>query len=132
MNILVLGFIAAAMSITTFYRSSLKASKNHYNAGYEAALKDLMTVIQQGVSAGGIGIEDESGMTIGRVMDWIEARLEAVKIKDSEEEEEEEEKESKGKALGTSIKAGGVNDARDKAKGKAKTSGETVRVGIQM
>ncbi|TDL15985.1 hypothetical protein BD410DRAFT_678713, partial [Rickenella mellea] len=72
-------FKAAALSITTLYRSSLNTSKQAYNAGYAAACTDLLSVIQQGVSLGGAGEEGgEGGMTIGRVMDWVEARLEAI------------------------------------------------------
>jgi hypothetical protein len=58
-------------------------------------------MIQQGVSVGGVVGSSASGvgpmeegagnaMTIGKVMDWIEARLEAVKSREEEEEEEEE------------------------------------------
>ncbi len=48
-------------------------------------------MIQHGVSAGGIDNgESREGVTIGRVMDWTEARLEALKQKDEEEEEDEE------------------------------------------
>jgi hypothetical protein len=50
-------------------------------------------MIQQGVSVGGVAEMNEGdadGMTIGRVMDWIEARLEAVKSREEEEEEDEE------------------------------------------
>jgi hypothetical protein len=51
-------------------------------------------MIQQGVSVGGSGLSD--GMTIGRVMDWIEARLDAVKSREEEEEEEEEREKGHG------------------------------------
>ncbi|KAF4590452.1 hypothetical protein AB1N83_005132 [Pleurotus pulmonarius] len=88
-------FKAAALSITTLYRSSRTASKRAYNAGYSAAYKDLLMMIQQGVSAGGITTSDsqggmDDGMTIGRVMDWIEARLEAIRSREEEEDEDEE------------------------------------------
>ncbi|THU84316.1 hypothetical protein K435DRAFT_406146 [Dendrothele bispora CBS 962.96] len=88
-------FKAAALSITTLYRSSRSASKRAYNAGYAAACNDLLMMIQQGVSVGGIdasesGSSSESGMTIGKVMDWIEARMEAIKSREEEEDEEEE------------------------------------------
>lgn len=54
-------------------------------------------MIQHGVSAGGIDNgESREGMTIGRVMDWTEARLQALRQKDEEEDEDEErEKERK-------------------------------------
>ncbi|KAF8624310.1 hypothetical protein AX15_005940 [Amanita polypyramis BW_CC] len=87
-------FKAAALSITTLYRSSRETSKRAYDAGYTAACQDLLNMIQQGVSASGIdNDESRGGMTIGRVMDWTEARLEALKQKEEEEEEEEREKE---------------------------------------
>ncbi|KAF8716580.1 hypothetical protein AX14_009172 [Amanita brunnescens Koide BX004] len=90
-------FKAAALSITTLYRSSRETSKRAYDAGYAAACQDLLNMIQHGVSAGGIDNgESREGVTIGRVMDWTEARLEALKQKDEEEEEDEErEKERK-------------------------------------
>ncbi|EEB93461.1 hypothetical protein MPER_07877 [Moniliophthora perniciosa FA553] len=81
---LVNNFKAAALSITTLFRSSRHASKRAYNAGYAAACNDLLMMIQQGVSVGGIdtpgsGASAESGgMTIGKVMDWIEARMEEI------------------------------------------------------
>ncbi|KXN83189.1 hypothetical protein AN958_01703 [Leucoagaricus sp. SymC.cos] len=48
-------FKAAALSITTLYRSSRQNAKRAYNAGYAAACQDLLTMIQQGVSVGGLG-----------------------------------------------------------------------------
>ncbi|KIM89683.1 hypothetical protein PILCRDRAFT_38447, partial [Piloderma croceum F 1598] len=82
-------FKAAALSITTLYRSSRQTSKRAYNAGYGAACQDLLVMIQQGVSVGGVAdpssamsesMREATGneMTIGKVMDWVEARLEAV------------------------------------------------------
>ncbi|KAF5378590.1 hypothetical protein D9615_007105 [Tricholomella constricta] len=93
-------FKAAALSITTLYRSSRKNSKRAYNAGYAAACQDLLTMIQQGVSLNPSASShdpEQGGMTIGRVMDWTEARLEAIKSREEEEDEEEErEKEKEG------------------------------------
>ncbi|KAG6377954.1 hypothetical protein JVT61DRAFT_14748 [Boletus reticuloceps] len=87
-------FKAAALSITTLYRSSRHASKRAYNAGYATACQDLMIMIQQGVSAGGIAPSDHNAhsgeMTVGRILDWIEARLDAVKSREEEEDEDEE------------------------------------------
>ncbi|KAA1466983.1 hypothetical protein DENSPDRAFT_767241 [Dentipellis sp. KUC8613] len=82
-------FKAAALSITTLYRSSRTTSKRAYNAGYAAACQDMLQMIQQGVSDS--ESEGGSGMpTIGRVMDYIEARLEAIRAREEEEEEDEE------------------------------------------
>ncbi|KAG6817557.1 hypothetical protein H0H87_006934 [Tephrocybe sp. NHM501043] len=93
-------FKAAALSITTLYRSSRKNSKRAYNAGYAAACQDLLTMIQQGVSLNPSAPShdpEQGGLTIGRVMDWTEARLEAIKSREEEEDEEEErEKEREG------------------------------------
>ncbi|KAK7059653.1 hypothetical protein R3P38DRAFT_2837084 [Favolaschia claudopus] len=86
-------FKAAALSITTLYRSSRNASKRAYNSGYAAACRDLMEMLQLGVSDTHTLVPDshqEAGMTIGRVMDWVEARLDAVRSREEEEDEEDE------------------------------------------
>ena len=87
------------MSITTLYRSSRKNSKRAYNAGYAAACRDLLNFIQQGVSASDVGPSPsndlEGGMTIGKVMDWTEARVDAIKAREEEEEEDEEREKDK-------------------------------------
>ncbi|KAJ6578607.1 hypothetical protein B0H10DRAFT_2101351 [Mycena sp. CBHHK59/15] len=87
-------FKAAALSITTLYRSSRHASKRAYNAGYAAACRDLMEMLQLGVSDSYTLVpgrnQEEAGMTIGRVMDWVEARLDAVRSREEEEDEEDE------------------------------------------
>ncbi|KAH9476631.1 hypothetical protein JR316_0010544 [Psilocybe cubensis] len=91
-------FKAAALSITTLYRSSRKNSKRAYNAGYAAACQDLLTFIQQGVSAdvghspasSSHAVVEGGGMTIGRVMDWTEARVDAIKAREEEEDEDED------------------------------------------
>ncbi|KAJ7731153.1 hypothetical protein DFH07DRAFT_847782 [Mycena maculata] len=87
-------FKAAALSITTLYRSSRHASKRAYNSGYAAACRDLMQMLQLGVSDSHTLVTDrnqeEAGMTIGRVMDWVEARLDAVRCREEEEDEEDE------------------------------------------
>ncbi|KAH7911842.1 hypothetical protein BJ138DRAFT_1135114 [Hygrophoropsis aurantiaca] len=93
-------FKAAALSITTLYRSSRHASKRAYNAGYATACQDLLMMIQQGVSTGGMAPStsnrpDSNEMTIGRIMDWIEARLEAVRSREEEEDEDEEKEKEK-------------------------------------
>jgi hypothetical protein len=87
------------LSITTLYRSSRKNSKRAYNAGYAAACQDLLNFIQQGVSASDVGPSPsndlEGGMTIGKVMDWTEARVDAIKAREEEEEEDEEREKDK-------------------------------------
>ncbi|KAF8554052.1 hypothetical protein OG21DRAFT_1413282 [Imleria badia] len=95
-------FKAAALSITTLYRSSRHASKRAYNAGYAAACQDLMIMIQQGVSTGGIAPSDHNAlggeMTVGRILDWIEARMDAVKSREEEEDEDEEREKERERA----------------------------------
>ena len=87
-------FAAAALSITTLYRSSRTTSKKAYNAGYASACQDLLQMIQQAVSDS--ESEGGSGMpTIERVMDWVEARLEAIRAREEEEEEDEEQSPAK-------------------------------------
>lgn len=78
------------MSITTLYRSSKRTSKRAYNAGYAAACQDLLLMIQQGVSAGETSDVDGGSVTIGRIMDYVEARLEAIKSREEEEDEDDE------------------------------------------
>ncbi|KAK7677233.1 hypothetical protein QCA50_019827 [Cerrena zonata] len=87
-------FKAAALSLTTLYKTSKKTSKRAYNAGYSAACHDLLLMIQQGVSAGESS-EGGGGMTIGRIMDYIEARLEAIRSQEEEEDEDEERERAK-------------------------------------
>ena len=74
-------------------------------------------MIQQGVSVGGLGISmpssssdaSDDGMTIGRVMDWTEARLEAIKAQEEEEDEEEEREGEKERTRSTSCVLPGHN-----------------------
>ena len=47
-------------------------------------------MIQQGVSVGDTSDADGRGMTIGRIMDYLEARLEAIRSREEEEEEDDE------------------------------------------
>ena len=56
-------------------------------------------MIQQGVS------DSETPLSIGRVMDWVEARLEAVRAREEEELEEDEETSSKKEGQASKLKA---------------------------
>lgn len=69
-------------------------------------------MIQQGVSVGGttepsspnsrsLGGSGGNEMTIGKVMDWIEARLEAIKSREEEEDEDEEKERTRNSAYAT-------------------------------
>ena len=53
-------------------------------------------MIQQGVSAGG-NHTGENPMSVGRIMDWVEARCDAVKAREEEEDEEEQKEKDKEK-----------------------------------
>jgi hypothetical protein len=44
---------------------------------------------------------ERGGMTIGRIMDWVEARLEAIRSADEEEQEEQEREEEKEEKRGS-------------------------------
>jgi len=57
-------------------------------------------MIQQGVSV------SETPPTIGRVMDWVEARLEAIRAREEEEDEEDEENANKKDGQVGKLKAG--------------------------
>lgn len=115
-------FPAAAQALTMLYRSSQKASKRHFDAGYATALDDLLSVIQHGVSAGpdpNLPASDvEGGMTIGRVLDWIEARQEGLRTKAREDEEDEEERDTKSKAGSSklAVETSKATDGCDKVK----------------
>ncbi|KAJ3933317.1 MAG: hypothetical protein NXY57DRAFT_1067205 [Lentinula lateritia] len=116
-------FKAAALSITTLYRSSRNASKRAYNAGYASACNDILLMIQQGVSVEGIehaqnhgssetgstapSSSQSKGMTIGKVMDWIEARMEAIKSREEEEDEEEERERERERATTSTANTAG-------------------------
>lgn len=59
-------------------------------------------MIQQGVSTSGLETHSSNGtttdgMTIGKVMDWAEARLEEIRAREEEEDEEEEKEKEKEK-----------------------------------
>lgn len=51
-------------------------------------------MIQQGVSAGG-NHTGENPMSVGRIMDWVEARCDAIKAREEEEDEEEQKEKEK-------------------------------------
>ncbi|KAL5498855.1 hypothetical protein ACEPAH_1373 [Sanghuangporus vaninii] len=116
-------FKVAAQSLTLLYRSSQKAARRHFDAGYAMALDDILSVVQHGVSAGPDVNTSEKDATeavsIGRILDWIEARQESLRLKAREEEEEEEERDTKTKtkpSLASKPVAGlsRLGDSRDK------------------
>ncbi|KZW03013.1 hypothetical protein EXIGLDRAFT_728555 [Exidia glandulosa HHB12029] len=65
-------FKDAALSITTLYRASLAAQQRAHNAGYAAALQDVLSFVQTELSTSG------QAMDVGAVMDWVEARAASV------------------------------------------------------
>lgn len=99
-----LSYSAAALALTTLYRSSQQSAKRHYDAGYDsgylAALDDFTSIIQHGVStsaasASNLNFANEHAMSIGWVMDWIEARSEVMRSKGRGNGGDEEEEENK-------------------------------------
>lgn len=80
-------------------------------------------MIQQGVSVEGIehaqnhgssetgstapSSSQSKGMTIGKVMDWIEARMEAIKSREEEEDEEEERERERERATTSTANTAG-------------------------
>ena len=66
----------------------------HYDAGYLAALADILAIIQDGVSASG-AVAAGSGVTVARVMDWIDTRRDAIRARVEEQDEEDRENRSK-------------------------------------
>lgn len=90
-------FRAAALVLTQFYKSSLHTSNQAYSAGYKACLEEIQGHIQASLSVPHHGVEgDESnssenaGRTLGRLMDWIEARQEAFKLQAEDEQEDQQ------------------------------------------
>ncbi|KZT05098.1 uncharacterized protein LAESUDRAFT_737657 [Laetiporus sulphureus 93-53] len=118
-------FKAAALALTTLYRSSRRTSKRAYNAGYATACQDLLLMIQQGVSAGDSSDSTGHGMTIGRIMDYIEARLEAIKSREEEEDEDEEKERERAKPTATASNVPLTGSAAPRSTG-AKPSGGSV------
>ncbi|KAF5326065.1 hypothetical protein D9611_000703 [Ephemerocybe angulata] len=115
-------FKAAALSITTLYRSSRKNAKRAYNTGYATACQDLLNFIQHGVAA-----VDGGGMTIGRVMDWTEARLDAIKSVEEDEDEDEEREKERGRpgpsGAGVSTAAGAAASSKPEHARKPQPAG---------
>ena len=113
--------------MTLLYRSSQKAAKRHFDAGYATALEDLLSVIQHGVSASAdpTSAESSEGVSISRILDWIEARQESIRIKAREEEEDEEERDNRNrsgpanKPAIPAIRTSGAVDVRDKTKARS-------------
>jgi len=87
-------------------------------------------MIQQGVSTGGVALSGSNSpagdvMTIGRIMDWIEARMEAVKAREEEEDEDEEREKEKEKARGSVPTS--HNDANKGSSARAVFPADTAR-----
>lgn len=80
--------IAAAMSITTLYRASRASSQRAYNNGYIAALEDLRSICSDvSRTDGGQG---SNASQVARILHWIDARLEAVRLESRDEDEEDD------------------------------------------
>ena len=68
-------------------------------------------MIQQGVSSGESSDPNGGGMTIGRIMDYIEARLEAIKSREEEEDEDEEKDRERERERERALVGGGPTKA---------------------
>ncbi|GHJ88661.1 hypothetical protein NliqN6_5063 [Naganishia liquefaciens] len=104
-------FKAAALSITNLYKSSVHTSKHAYSAGYGACLNDIQQILEASLSGPSASSHTQynnperlrqlaqdqdastAGRTLARLMDWIEARQEAMKL-EAEDEKEEEQREA--------------------------------------
>jgi len=77
---------------TTFHRSS-----QQYIKGYSDACNDILVMLQQGLGSGlSSGVEsDRQGMSISTLLDWIQSRMEAIKVTGKDEEEETDGEEEK-------------------------------------
>ncbi|KAH8832050.1 hypothetical protein DL96DRAFT_1812780 [Flagelloscypha sp. PMI_526] len=74
-------FKGAALALTTLYKSSRDQSKRAYDAGYEAACRDVLAILQA---------EAANADVSRHVSKWLEARIDAVKGEDASEEDEDE------------------------------------------
>jgi len=83
-NDLMLKFKDAAMSITNLYRASQGSSKRAHGAGYAAALADVRAFVQSGLSGSG-----SSEIDIAALLDWCDARAEAMRVQDSDDDRDE-------------------------------------------
>ncbi|KAK1926492.1 hypothetical protein DB88DRAFT_482050 [Papiliotrema laurentii] len=66
-------FRAAALSITTLYKSSLGATKQAFHSGYSACLSDVLSTVQSSIASG-----QDASQTLSRLMDWVEGREAAM------------------------------------------------------
>ncbi|RSH78833.1 uncharacterized protein EHS24_001752 [Apiotrichum porosum] len=76
-------FRAAALSITTLYKSSLALNKHAYQVGYSAALADVLSKLQSDIAAG-----EDAASALARLMDWTEARQTAMAAFAADDEEQ--------------------------------------------
>ncbi|PWN36386.1 uncharacterized protein FA14DRAFT_54704 [Meira miltonrushii] len=98
-------FKAAALQLTTLYRTSLSASNRSYATGYAQSLSDILDVVllrlqQPAATAPGFQRGESSnsqGDTDREELKWLvrylRARIEAIRVEGEEEEKEESEEE---------------------------------------
>ncbi|KAL7418633.1 hypothetical protein Q5752_007091 [Cryptotrichosporon argae] len=75
-------FRSAAMAMTTLYKSSLGHAKQAYQAGYSAALADVLSMVQSSIAA-----SEDTSSTLSRLMDWAEARQTAITSLDDDDDD---------------------------------------------
>ncbi|KAF9643200.1 hypothetical protein BDM02DRAFT_3192050 [Thelephora ganbajun] len=64
------------------------------STGHMSAHQDILSMIQQGISTASDNTA-ENPMSVGRIMDWVEAHCDAIKACEEEEEEEEQKEKEK-------------------------------------
>jgi hypothetical protein len=97
--------IAAALQLTTLYRTSLSSSNRSYATGYAQSLSDILDVVllrlqQPAATAPGFQRGESSNTQIETereelkwLVRYLRARIEAIKVEGEEEEKEESEEE---------------------------------------
>lgn len=105
-------FRAAALVLTQFYKSSLSTSNQAYSAGYKACLEEIQGHIQASLSVPHGDDRENAGRTLGRLMDWIEARQEAFKLQAEDEQEDQQREQAHRSKRDASTSAGATSQQR--------------------
>jgi len=79
-------FRTSALAITTLLKAAQNTSKKAFQAGYSTALQDVLEYLQQGLDIHQGAPSDG----IAQIIDYIEARQEAVKVDGADADGEEE------------------------------------------
>ncbi|GAA6058574.1 hypothetical protein JCM10212_007013 [Sporobolomyces blumeae] len=82
-------FRHAALSITTMYQASKKASATAYLAGKKEALQDVLEFLQASLDHPQPSSSVSGPLSVGRLIDYICARQEALKAEEEDNDDEE-------------------------------------------